>query len=72
MAHTYIIEIGSRAVGLVHRESEAEPFVFIASDHRYAGLEGRAFPLPRHAERAARLHVTRQGAGSRAGYRLAR
>jgi hypothetical protein len=54
MSLSFIIEIGGKPVGLVHRYDRQEPFRFIASDRRLEGLEGQTFSKPVRAEAAAR------------------
>jgi hypothetical protein len=60
MSHSFIIEVGGKAVGLVHRYDGQEPFRFIASDRRLCGLEGQSFSKPARAEAAARACLMAQ------------
>lgn len=60
MSLSFIIEIGGKPVGLVHRYDRQEPFRFIASDRRLEGLEGQTFSKPARAEAAARAWLAAQ------------
>ena len=51
MPDTYIIEVGSRAAGIVVRNREG--YRFFAASHRFNRLEGQLFRNAREAERAA-------------------
>jgi hypothetical protein len=51
MSDTYIIEVGSKAAGIVVRNPEG--YRFFAATHRFNPLEGRLFRNAREAERAA-------------------
>jgi hypothetical protein len=51
MSDTYIIEVGSKAAGIVVRNPEG--YRFFAATHRFNALEGRLFHNAREAERAA-------------------
>jgi hypothetical protein len=51
MSDTYIIEVGSKAAGIVVRNPEG--YRFFAATHRFNALEGRLFRNAREAERAA-------------------
>jgi hypothetical protein len=51
MSDTYIIEVGSKAAGIVVRNPEG--YRFFAATHRFNTLEGRLFRNAREAERAA-------------------
>jgi hypothetical protein len=63
MSETYIIEIGSRAAGIVVRSREG--FRFFAASGRFNRLEGQLFRNAREAERAAlRLADDRQSAAA--------
>ena len=50
MSDTYIIEVGSKAAGIVVRNPEG--YRFFAATHRFNALEGRLFRNAREAERA--------------------
>ena len=51
MSDSYIIEVSSRAAGLVVRDGGK--FRFFAASSEFAGLEGQSFSNPREAEKAA-------------------
>ncbi|WP_159009031.1 hypothetical protein [Bradyrhizobium sp. S69] len=51
MSDTYIIEVGSKAAGIVVRNPEG--YRFFAASHRFNRLEGQIFRNAREAERAA-------------------
>jgi hypothetical protein len=51
MSDTYIIEIGSKAAGIVVRYPDG--YRFFAALHRFNALEGQLFRNAREAERAA-------------------
>jgi hypothetical protein len=51
MSDTYIIEIGSKAAGIVVRYLDG--YRFFAASHRFNALEGQLFRNAREAERAA-------------------
>jgi hypothetical protein len=51
MSDTYIIEIGSKAAGIVVRNPEG--YRFFAASHEFNRLEGQLFRNAREAERAA-------------------
>jgi hypothetical protein len=51
MSDNYIIEVGSRAAGIVVRNPDG--YRFFAADHRFSALEGQLFRNAREAERAA-------------------
>ena len=51
MSDTYIIEVGSKAAGIVVRNPEG--YRFFAASHRFNRLEGQIYRNPREAERAA-------------------
>jgi hypothetical protein len=51
MSDNYIIEVGSRAAGIVVRNPDG--YRFFAADHRFNALEGQLFRNAREAERAA-------------------
>jgi hypothetical protein len=52
MSHTYIIEVGSQAAGIVVRNPGG--YVFFAASHRFDRLDGQLFRNAREAERAVR------------------
>jgi hypothetical protein len=52
MSDTYIIEVASRAAGIVVRNPDG--YRFFAASHRFNSMEGKLFRNPREAERAAR------------------
>ena len=51
MSDTYIIEVGSKAAGIVVRDPDG--YRFFAASHRVNALEGQLFRNAREAERAA-------------------
>jgi len=51
MSDTYIIEVGSKAAGIVVRNPDG--YRFFAATHRFNALEGLLFPNAREAECAA-------------------
>jgi hypothetical protein len=51
MSDTYIIEVLSKAAGIVVRDLGG--YRFFAATHRYNSMEGRLFRNAREAERAA-------------------
>ncbi len=51
MSDTYIIEVSSKAAGIVVRDTGG--FRFFAAMHRFNPLEGQLFRNAREAERAA-------------------
>jgi hypothetical protein len=51
MSDTYIIEVGSRAAGIVVRNPDG--YRFFAAIHRFNPMEGQLFRNAREAERAA-------------------
>ena len=51
MSDTYIIEVGSKAAGIVVRDRDG--YRFFAASHRFNALEGQVFRNAREAERAA-------------------
>ena len=51
MSDTYIIEVSSKAAGIVIRDRGG--FRFFAATHRFNALEGQLFRNAREAERAA-------------------
>jgi len=51
MSDTYIIEVGSKAAGIVVRDPDG--YRFFAATHRFNALEGQLFRNAREAERAA-------------------
>ena len=51
MAQSYIIEVSSRAAGIVVRN--AEGYVFFAASRLFNSLDGQLFRNAREAERAA-------------------
>jgi len=51
MSDTYIIEIGSKAAGIVVRDTDG--YRFFAACHEFNRLEGQLFRNAREAERAA-------------------
>jgi hypothetical protein len=66
MADTYIIEVSSKAAGIVVRDTEG--YRFFAATHDFDSLEGRYFTSARDAERAAiRYDLQRRGEGSARG-----
>jgi hypothetical protein len=56
MSDTFIIEVGSRAAGIVVRNPDG--YRFFASAHRFNAMEGQLFRNAREAERAARQLAT--------------
>ena len=59
MSDTYIIEVGSKAAGIVIRERAG--FRFFAASHRFNLLEGRLFRNAREAEREATRFASHGG-----------
>jgi hypothetical protein len=51
MPDTYIIEVGSKAAGIVVRDMDG--YRFFAACHEFNQLEGQVFRNAREAERAA-------------------
>lgn len=51
MADNFIIEVSSKAAGIVVRD--AGGYRFFAAEHRFNALEGQLFRNAREAERAA-------------------
>jgi hypothetical protein len=51
MSDTYIIEVLSKAAGIVVRDLGG--YRFFAASHRFNSMEGRLFRTAREAERAA-------------------
>jgi len=51
MSDAYVIEVEGEAVGVVVKERQG--FRFVASNRDHLPLEGRLFPTPTAAERAA-------------------
>ena len=61
MSDTYIIEVSSKAAGIVVRDGGG--FRFFAATHDFNALEGRYFRSAREAERAAiRFDLDRRSA----------
>jgi hypothetical protein len=54
MSDVYLIEVGGRAVGLVARDEDGRAYRFHAAVPRAFGLDGRVFPTPDDAQKAAR------------------
>jgi hypothetical protein len=52
MSDTYIIEVASKAAGIVVRDQGG--YRFFAASHRFNSLEGQLFSNAREAEHAAR------------------
>jgi hypothetical protein len=57
MSDTYIIEVRSKAAGIVVRDRDG--YWFFAATHHYNALEGQVFRNTRDAERAAMRLATR-------------
>jgi hypothetical protein len=53
MSDTYIIEVNSKAAGIVVRDPDGNGYRFFAASHRFNSMEGRLFRSAREAERAA-------------------
>jgi hypothetical protein len=51
MSDTFIIEVSSKAAGIVVRNPDG--FRFFAANHRFNAMEGQLFRNAREAERAA-------------------
>ena len=51
MPDTYIIEVGSKAAGIVVRDTDG--YRFFAACHEFNRMEGQVFRNAREAERAA-------------------
>jgi hypothetical protein len=64
MSSAFIIEVRSRAAGIVVRDGRF--FRFHAATHEFNGLDGRGFNSPGDAQKAAIRHasLTRPGSGS--------
>lgn len=56
----YIIEVRGRAAGIVVREAGEQHFQFHSAATAFNSLEGKTFPNPRAAERAAYAELTRR------------
>ena len=56
MSETFLIEVGDEPAGLVFRDGQ--DFRFYAATQAFFALDGRSFPSPAHAERAAILLVS--------------
>lgn len=56
MSETFLIEVGDEPAGLVFRDGQE--FRFYAATQSFFALDGRSFPSPAHAERAAALLVS--------------
>ncbi len=56
MSETFLIEVGDEPAGLVFRDGQE--FRFYAATQSFFALDGRSFPSPAHAERAATLLVS--------------
>lgn len=53
MSDAYVVQVGGHTAGIVVRDTAADTFSFFAATHRFNALEGRQFPAPHAAERAA-------------------
>jgi hypothetical protein len=63
----YIIEVAGQAAGIVVREAGESLFQFHSAATPFNSLEGRKFPHPRAAERAAWAEFSRRSPASGAG-----
>lgn len=59
-SQAYIIEIGSDAVGIVVREAGESVFHFHSALSSFRSLDGKKFPTPQAAHKAALAHGTRR------------
>lgn len=64
MSETFLIEVGDEPAGLVFRDGQQ--FRFYAATQSFFALDGRSFPSPAHAERAATLLVSPRQPGDKA------
>uniref|UniRef100_Q07VR4 Uncharacterized protein n=1 Tax=Rhodopseudomonas palustris (strain BisA53) TaxID=316055 RepID=Q07VR4_RHOP5 len=64
MSNAFIIEVHSRAAGIVVRDGHG--FRFHAATRDFSGLDGRDFGTPGEAHKAAIRHVAAAQAGGRA------
>jgi len=55
MSHAFIIEVNSRAAGIVVRDGRG--FRFHAASDDFSGLEGQGFRSPGDAQKAALRHA---------------
>lgn len=55
MSQAFIIEVKSRAAGIVVRDGRA--YKFHAASHDFNALDGRDFSSPADAQKAARRHA---------------
>jgi hypothetical protein len=65
MSKAFVIEVGSRAAGIVVHDGRC--YRFYAAAHEFNGLEGRDFRSPNDAQKAAVGHMAAldsKGAGS--------
>ncbi len=63
MSHAYVIEVHSQTAGIIVRDGR--DYCFFASDRDFDALEGRSFPSPKEAEKAAFLHAAERRTGPR-------
>jgi hypothetical protein len=59
MSSAFIIEVRSRAAGIVVRDGRQ--YRFFAASHDFNGLEGRDFRSPSDAQKAAQRHAAELG-----------
>jgi hypothetical protein len=69
MSHAFIIEVNSRAAGIVVRDGRG--FRFHAATEDFSGLEGQGFRSPGDAQKAALRHVEACPAGRGAKFGIA-
>ena len=65
MSQAYVIEVRSKAAGIVVRDGQK--FQFFAATRQFARLEGHVFRSPRDAEKAARHAAERRRITSTVG-----
>lgn len=58
MFDSYLIEVSGKPAGVLARDTHG--YRFHASENAFNGLDGRIFPDPSSAERAARKHLARR------------
>ncbi|WP_346295953.1 hypothetical protein LRC39_00055 [Rhodopseudomonas sp. P1] len=61
MSHAFIIEVNSRAAGIVVRDGRS--FRFHAASDDFSGLEGQGFRSPGDAQKAAVRHLETSPSG---------
>lgn len=63
-SQAYIIEIGSDAVGIIVREAGDSAFQFHAAVNEFHPLDGKTFPTPQAAQKAADAHGAKRARGA--------